>query len=112
MPPVSVEDVRHVARLARLGLTDERAASLTKDLNTILAHMEVLGRVNTTGVPEAASIGAKGMRLREDRGVPTPLTEPPESFAPSMRSGFILVPRLSSHEDPDAAPGDGDGSSA
>jgi aspartyl/glutamyl-tRNA(Asn/Gln) amidotransferase C subunit len=111
MPPVSVEEVRHVALLARLGLTDERAAALTKDLNGILAHMDVLGRVNTSAVSEAAGIGAKGMRLREDRGVPTPLAEPPESFAPSMRSGFILVPRLSSHEDPDAAPGD-EGSSA
>lgn len=101
MPPVSVEDVRHVAMLARLGLTDERVETLTRDLNTILAHMEVLGRVNTAGVSEAAGVGATGMRLREDRGVPVPLAEPPESFAPSMRAGFILVPRLSSHEDPD-----------
>jgi aspartyl-tRNA(Asn)/glutamyl-tRNA(Gln) amidotransferase subunit C len=101
--PVSVADVRHVAMLARLGLTDERARELTKDLNTILEHMAVLSRVDTKGVDEASGIGAAGMRLREDSGPPIPLAEPPEAFVPEMRAGFIVVPRLSSHEDPDAA---------
>ena len=98
---VTVEDVRHVAMLARLGLTDERARELTKDLNTILEHMDVLGRVDTNGVDEASGIGATGMRLREDGGPPIPLEEPPSAFVPEMRDGFIVVPRLSSHEDPE-----------
>ena len=100
---VSVDDVRHVAMLARLGLTDERARELTKDLNTILEHMDVLARVNTSGAGETAGIGAAGMRLRKDAGPPTPLAEPPEAFAPEMRAGFFVVPRLSTHEDPESA---------
>ena len=94
---VTVQDVRHVAMLARLGLTDERASELTRDLNMILEHMEVLGRVDTRGVEEATA-SSGGMRLREDRGPAIPLTESPEAFAPEMRHGFFLVPRLSSHE--------------
>jgi hypothetical protein len=39
------------------------------------------------------------MPLRVDTGPPIPLARPPESFAPSMREGFFLVPRLASHED-------------
>ena len=70
---VTVQDVRHVAMLARLGLTDERANALTKDLNTILEHMGVLSRVDTKGVDEASGIGAAGMRLREDSGPAIPL---------------------------------------
>ena len=97
--PVTIDDVRHVAMLARLGLTDARARELTKDLNTILEHMDVLSRVDTTGVDEASGIGAAGMRLRADAGPPIPLAEPPEAFVPEMRQGFIVVPRLSSHED-------------
>lgn len=104
MASVSVQDVRHVAALARLGLTEERAKELTKDLNTILEHIDVLSRVDTKGVSEASAVAGAGMRLREDHGRPIPLAEPPESFVPSMRAGFILVPRLSSHEDPDADP--------
>jgi aspartyl-tRNA(Asn)/glutamyl-tRNA(Gln) amidotransferase subunit C len=99
--PVSVKDVRHVAMLARLGLTDERARELTRDLNTILEHMDVLTKVKTAGAGEAAGIGAAGMRLREDHGPPIRLAEPPEAFAPEMRDGFFIVPRLSTHEDPE-----------
>jgi aspartyl-tRNA(Asn)/glutamyl-tRNA(Gln) amidotransferase subunit C len=104
MPPsVSVEDVRHVATLARLGLTDAQAEALTRDLNTILEHMAVLASVKTDAVAEAAGIGAAGMPLAQDHGPSAPLGEPPESFAPSMRDGFFLVPRLASHEDPEPA---------
>ena len=95
---VSLEDVRHVAGLARLGLTDERAEALTRDLNTILEHMEALGRVDTTGVAEATATEGGGMRLRPDKGPAIPLLEPPATFAPAMRDGLLQVPRLSTHE--------------
>lgn len=94
---VSLDDVRHIAALARLGLTDERARALTAELNTILAHMDVLSRVDTAGVASAAESGA-GMPLRADAGPPEPLARPPEAFAPSVRDGLLLVPRLATHE--------------
>jgi aspartyl-tRNA(Asn)/glutamyl-tRNA(Gln) amidotransferase subunit C len=100
--PVSVADVRHVAALARLGLTDERAEALTRDLNTILEHMEVLGRVDTGGVTEASASGA-AMPLRPDSGPAIPLIEPPASFAPAMRDGLLQVPRLATHEQAEGA---------
>jgi aspartyl-tRNA(Asn)/glutamyl-tRNA(Gln) amidotransferase subunit C len=96
---VSVADVRHVAMLARLGVTDARAAELARELNTILEHMSVLSRVKTEGVPEASGVGAAGMRLDPDEGPSTSLAERPESFAPEMRAGFFIVPRLATHED-------------
>lgn len=101
-PRVTPEELRHVAALARLGLSEERAADLTRDLNTILTHMDVLGRVNTEGVTEATATTG-GMRLRDDRGPPEPLREPPEAFVPAMREGFIQVPRLETHEDAESA---------
>lgn len=99
---VTVRDVRHVAALARLGLTDQRAAELAKDLNTILEHMDVLNGVDTKGVAEATA-SSEGMRLRADRGPAIPLEESPESFVPAMRGGLIQVPRLSTHEDAETA---------
>lgn len=96
---VTVDDVRHVAQLARLGLTDERAKALTRDLNTILDHMTVLARVKTEGTPEVSGIGAAGMRLRRDDGPAIPLAEPLAGFAPESRDGLLLVPRLATHED-------------
>jgi aspartyl-tRNA(Asn)/glutamyl-tRNA(Gln) amidotransferase subunit C len=99
---VSIEDVRHVALLARLGLTDEAARALTHDLNTILGHMEVLARVETSGVAEYTA-SAQGMPLRDDHGPAVALERSPASFAPGMRDGLIIVPRLSTHEDPESA---------
>src|SRR5262245_30988738 len=98
MSKVSVQDVRHVAMLARLGVTDERAAALTREINTILEHMDALGRVKTDGVPEYSAF-ASGQRLRLDEGPAAPLSATPDTFAPESRDGLLLVPRLATHED-------------
>lgn len=100
---VSLEDVRHVAALARLGLSEERARALVAELNTILEHMDVLSKVDTGGVEPVAGIGAAGTPLRPDAGPPIPLERGIESFAPRTADGFFLVPRLSTHEDPEEA---------
>ncbi len=100
---VTLDDVRHIAALARLGLTEERARALVAELNTILRHMDVLSSVDTSGLEGVAGVGAAGMPLRPDEGPPIPLARDRESFAPRMRDGFFLVPRLSTHEDPEEA---------
>ena len=97
---VSIDDVKHVARLARLGVSESRAGELVSELNRILDHMTALEKVNTRGVAEAAGVGAAGMPLRIDAGPPIPLARGLEDFAPATRDGLILVPRLASHEDP------------
>jgi aspartyl-tRNA(Asn)/glutamyl-tRNA(Gln) amidotransferase subunit C len=100
---VTPDDVRHVASLARLGLTPEALQSYVAELNTILEHMDVLSRVNTQGVEPVAGVGAAGTPLRPDDSRPIDLARPISSFAPSSKDGFFLVPRLSSHEEPGAA---------
>ena len=100
---VSIEEVKHVAMLARLGLTEERAQSLTRDMNTILEHMGALAKVKTDGVREFVSGDEAGMRLRRDEGPAAPLSAPPASFAPEMRDGLFIVPRLATHEDTESA---------
>jgi aspartyl-tRNA(Asn)/glutamyl-tRNA(Gln) amidotransferase subunit C len=95
---VTIDDVRHIASLARLGLTDARAAAVVNELNTILAHMDELAKVDTAGVQEAIGVGAEGLPVRKDLGPPFPLARSLDAFAPSIRDGFFLVPRLSTHE--------------
>lgn len=100
---VTIDDVRHVAALARLGLDDARTAALVEELNTILRHMQVLSAVNTSGVEPVDGVGAAGLPLRHDGGLSVPLARPIRDFAPSARDGFFLVPRLSTHEEPEAS---------
>lgn len=96
---VTRDDVAHVAELARLALDDARVDELVRELNGILLHMDELRKVDTAGVEPTAGVGDTGTPLRPDEGPPIPLDRPREAFAPAMRDGFFIVPRLSTHED-------------
>ena len=96
---VTREDVLHVADLARLGVDTARADELTKELSSILAHMEVLSQVDTATVAPTAGVGIGGTPLRPDVRTPALMQGTLESFAPVMRDGFFIVPRLATHED-------------
>ena len=98
---VTRDDVVHIAALARLALPEERVPELVAQLNGILAHMDVLRKVDTTGVIGTAGIGDASTPLRPDTGPQIPLARPREAFAPQMRDGFFLVPRLATHETAD-----------
>ncbi len=95
---VTPDDVRHVAQLARLEIPEAELATYVDQLNGILAHMEELRAVGGAGAAAQAESAREGMRLRPDTVGPVPLAVPLESFAPAMRDGFFLVPRLATHE--------------
>ena len=97
--PIGPDDVRHIAALARLAVPESRIPELVSQLNGILSHMDALGQVDTKGVMGAAGVGDEAMPLRADIGPPIPLEHPLASFAPQMRDGFLLVPRLDTHGD-------------
>ena len=93
---ISESDVRHVAALARLGVSATRTASLVDELNGILGHMDILMGV---ALPEGAHAATEtnGMPLREDVPVPGVPAAARAEFAPSTREEFFLVPRLDTH---------------
>ena len=96
---VSEDDVRHAASLARLGVDPARLPSLVAELNGILEHMEVLGRVETGNEMGDGRIETTATPMRSDiDGTSIPLAVRREAFAPEMRDGFFLVPRLATHE--------------
>ncbi len=96
---VSHADVLHVAELARLAVSPERLDSLVAELNGILGHMEVLSKADTREVELAEFAPTDSTPTRADSSPPIPLRNPISSFTVSMKDGFILVPRLATHED-------------
>ena len=97
---VTERDVLHVASLARLGVDPARLPSLVSELNGILEHMEVLGAVETGNQMSDSGSRTTATVMRSDvDGKPIALAVPRESFAPEMRDGLFLVPRLATHED-------------
>ena len=95
---ITRDDVLHIAELARLGVDGPRADELTRELSAILAHMEVLTQVDTSSV-RASDDSTSGTPLRPDSSTPALMERTLESFAPAMRDGFFIVPRLATHED-------------
>lgn len=102
---VTQDDVRHVAELARLAVDEERLDPLVAELNGILQHMDVLSQVDTSAIDSQMSVPVDSTPLRSDSSGPLPMLTSRESFAPSMKDGLFIVPRLASHEDAsDSAP--------
>lgn len=48
---LTIEQVRHIAKLARLGLSDEEVKTLSTQLTNILQYVEILSEVNTDAIP-------------------------------------------------------------
>ena len=96
---VTHDDVRHVAALARLAVDHDRLEHLVAELNGILAHMDELAQVNTTELETTIAKPHESTPLRSDSSGPLELHSPREEFAPSMRDGLFIVPRLATHED-------------
>jgi aspartyl-tRNA(Asn)/glutamyl-tRNA(Gln) amidotransferase subunit C len=92
---VSHDDVRHIAALARVGLDERRLPALAAELSGILRHMAVLERVDVAAVADLTQDGDVNLRL--DSGPPIPLLRPLAAFAPRVRDGFLIVPRLATH---------------
>ena len=97
---VTRDEVLHIASLARIKLDDARVDALAGELSAILKHIEVLSTVDTSSVKPTQGSDVEGTPLRGDTSAPANLSLPLESIAPEMKDGFILVPRLSTHEDP------------
>lgn len=88
------EDVRHVARLARLALTDDEVASLRGELSTILAYAEKVGEVASADVPPTSHAYPLTNVLRADEPRPSLAPEEALSTAPEAEDGRFQVPRI------------------
>ena len=87
--------VVRIARLARIGLKPEEIEPLAKNLNGILAWVEQLKEVDTTGVAPMASVTEATLRLRPD--VVTDGGQPEQILANAPEpgeGGFFAVPKV------------------
>ncbi|MDP7069968.1 MAG: Asp-tRNA(Asn)/Glu-tRNA(Gln) amidotransferase subunit GatC [Phycisphaerales bacterium] len=92
--PLDQQQVRHVAALARLRLTDEALIGLERDLQAILRHVDLLAEVDVTGVEPMTSPHGHCSRLHTDEPTdPLPASEV-LGIAPSTEGDFISVPRV------------------
>lgn len=91
---ISPKDVEHVALLGRLALSEEEKENYTRTLNDILGYMELLNRVDTSGVEPTAHVLPLQNVFREDE-IKQPLPrEEALANAPEAEDGCFKVPRI------------------
>ncbi len=91
---ISKKDVEHVARLARLRLTEEEKEKLGKQLNQILEYVEKLNELDTKNVEPTSHVVPLKNVLREDEVKPSLPVEEVLSNAPDKKGKYFKVPRI------------------
>ena len=91
---VSPEQVRHIARLARIAMSDEEIAALAPELNNILGWVEQLSEVNTEGVEPLTAVIDQKLRLRDDAVTAGDQRDEILLNAPAAQHGFFAVPKV------------------
>jgi aspartyl-tRNA(Asn)/glutamyl-tRNA(Gln) amidotransferase subunit C len=91
---VSPEQVRHIAKLARIAMSEEELERLVPELNNILGWVEQLGEVDTDGVEPLATVIDLKLRLRDDVVTDGKIRDKILANAPEAQHGFFAVPKV------------------
>ena len=91
---VDTATVRHIARLARIAVSDSEAEALVPELNNILGWVEQLQEVDCTGVEPMTAVIPNKLRMRDDVVTDGGIRDKVLANAPVAEHGFFAVPKV------------------
>ena len=91
---ISLDEVRHIAKLARLKLTEAEALLYRKDLNSILQYVETLQELNTDSVKPMSHVLPVTNVWRDDKPGKSDRNESILNNAPMKEGNYFKVPRI------------------
>jgi aspartyl-tRNA(Asn)/glutamyl-tRNA(Gln) amidotransferase subunit C len=91
---VDAHTVRHVAKLARIAMSDAEVEALVPELNNILGWVEQLAAVDTEGVEPLTAVIDQKLRLRDDIVDDGDVRDQVLANAPDAQHGFFAVPKV------------------
>ena len=91
---LTIDDVRRIARLARIAVTDDELAATQQQLNRIFGLIEEMRAVDTTGIEPMAHAQDVSQRLREDAVTEVDRRAAYQAVAPETEAGLYLVPKV------------------
>lgn len=91
---VDATTVRHIAKLARIAVSDAEVEALAPELSNILGWIEQLGEVDVSGVAPMTAVIPNTLRLREDVVTDGGIREEVLKNAPVAEHGFFAVPKV------------------
>ena len=91
---ITIQDVEHVAKLARLEITDEEKVKFSKQLGDVLKYLEQMNEVDTTNVEPLSHVVDFNNVMREDEISYDCTKEQLMMNAPEEENGFFKVPKI------------------
>lgn len=91
---LSIDDVRRIAHLARIRVSEAEAAGYQAQLNGIFTLIEAMQTVDTRGVEPMAHAQDLAQRLRADEVTESNRREAFQAVAPQVENGLYLVPKV------------------
>lgn len=91
---ITEKDVRHLAKLASLGLDDAGVARMARELEAIVGYVDQLSQVDTAGVEPIANVSGLANVTRPDAAGPMLPLEAVLANAPARGADAILVPKV------------------
>lgn len=91
---VDEKTVRHIAKLARIAVSDAEVKALAPELSNILGWIEQLGEVDVAGVEPMTAVIPNSLRLREDVVTEGDIRSDILANAPLAEHGFFAVPKV------------------
>ncbi|HZC46934.1 MAG TPA: Asp-tRNA(Asn)/Glu-tRNA(Gln) amidotransferase subunit GatC [Candidatus Acidoferrum sp.] len=91
---ITLEQVRHVALLARLELSSDDEQRLRADMDEMLAYVDKLNELDTKDVAPTTQVGEAGTPMRDDEVTNRPDPDAMLANAPSRERGYFKVPKI------------------
>lgn len=91
---ITKKEVEHIAKLARIELSEHEVEKLRVDLNKVLGYIEVLKTVNTDGVEPLAQVTGLENAFRDDRVEESEVSANIIKNAPASTGRFIKVKKV------------------
>ena len=91
---VDAATVRHIAKLARIAVSDAEVAALAPELSNILGWIEQLQEVDVSGIAPMTAVISNTLRLRDDIVSEGGIRDDILANAPAAEHGFFAVPKV------------------
>ena len=91
---IDLKTVKHISKLSRISIDDEKAKKLEKDLNSIFKWIEQLNQLDTDKVEPLTSIAETTLRLRKDQIVSKNIREDILKNSPKENKDYFVVPKV------------------
>jgi aspartyl-tRNA(Asn)/glutamyl-tRNA(Gln) amidotransferase subunit C len=88
------DKIEYVANLARVGLSPEEKVLFSQQLNDILAYIEKISEIDTSGIEPTSHVIDMGNAFRDDNPKQSLSNEETLSNAPDKKDGFFKVPKI------------------